>query len=102
VTDFVIIEYNGEIGGRIKHTTFGDKPDGSGPYTVELGANWVQGLGTEGGPENPIWTLVNSPPSFPQSVADWSRLKNGKSSANTITTHPSQVTTRPAKQIISI
>jgi polyamine oxidase len=58
ITDFLIVEYNGEIGGRVVHTDFGKKPDGS-PYVIELGANWVQGLGTEGGPENPIWTLVS-------------------------------------------
>lgn len=39
VDDFMIIEYNGEIGGRVKHTTFGKDPNGE-PYTVELGANW--------------------------------------------------------------
>ncbi|KAF2679945.1 amine oxidase [Lentithecium fluviatile CBS 122367] len=57
VTDFLIVEYNGDIGGRMVHTTFGEDADGN-PYTVELGANWVQGLGTEGGPENPIWTFA--------------------------------------------
>lgn len=57
VTDFIIVERNDYIGGRVKHADFGKKPDGS-PYTVELGANWVQGLGTPGGPENPIWTLA--------------------------------------------
>lgn len=45
------MEYNGEIGGRVKHTDFNGN-------IVELGANWVQGLGTEGGPENPIWSLA--------------------------------------------
>jgi hypothetical protein len=39
VNDFVIIEYNGEIGGRVKHTNFGKDPNGN-PYTIELGANW--------------------------------------------------------------
>ena len=39
------------------HTTFGQDPDGN-PYTIELGANWVQGLGSDGGPENPIWTFA--------------------------------------------
>ncbi|KAI1338251.1 amine oxidase [Xylariaceae sp. FL0016] len=57
VSDFVIVERNDHIGGRVAHTTFGTRPDGT-PYTVELGANWVQGLGSEGGPENPIWTLA--------------------------------------------
>ncbi|KAK4692806.1 polyamine oxidase, partial [Lecanoromycetidae sp. Uapishka_2] len=55
VTDFLIVEYNSVIGGRVAHTTFG-APNQS--YTVELGANWVQGLVTTGGPENPIWTLA--------------------------------------------
>ncbi|KAF2465287.1 amine oxidase [Lindgomyces ingoldianus] len=55
VTDFLIVEYNGDIGGRMTHTTFGKDPDGN-PYVVELGANWVQGLGIKDGPENPIWT----------------------------------------------
>lgn len=51
IDDFLIVEYNGEVGGRCKHTTFNG-------ITVELGANWVQGLGSPGGPENPIWTLA--------------------------------------------
>ncbi|PFH61355.1 hypothetical protein XA68_17604 [Ophiocordyceps unilateralis] len=57
VHDFIILEYQDRIGGRAKHTDFGAGPDGS-PYTVELGANWIQGLGKPGGPENPIWTLA--------------------------------------------
>ncbi|KAK9422892.1 putative Amine oxidase [Seiridium unicorne] len=54
-TDFLIIERNDYIGGRVAHTTFGTSGDGS-PYTIELGANWIQGLGADG-PENPIWTF---------------------------------------------
>ncbi|KAI1213152.1 putative flavin-containing polyamine oxidase [Annulohypoxylon truncatum] len=57
VSDFLIIDRNDYIGGRVRHTNFGKKPDGT-PYVVELGANWVQGLGSEGGPENPVWTLT--------------------------------------------
>lgn len=41
----------------MRHTTFGQDVNGK-PLTVELGANWVQGLGTPGGPQNPIWILV--------------------------------------------
>jgi polyamine oxidase len=55
ITDFVIVDRNSYIGGRVAHTTFGVSGNGS-PYTIELGANWVQGLGGDG-PENPIWTL---------------------------------------------
>ena len=40
MSDFLIVEYRNDIGGRVAHTTFGAKPDGT-PYTVELGANWV-------------------------------------------------------------
>jgi polyamine oxidase len=36
---------------------FGSDANGD-PYILELGANWVQGTGTEGGPENPIWTFA--------------------------------------------
>jgi len=41
VSDFLIIEYNGEIGGRMAHTNFGKDADGK-PYLIELGANWVR------------------------------------------------------------
>ena len=51
----MIVEYNNDIGGRVAHTTFGVKNQS---YTIELGANWVQGLVSPGGPENPIWTLA--------------------------------------------
>ncbi|KAJ2968877.1 hypothetical protein NQ176_g8960 [Zarea fungicola] len=57
ITDFIILEYNDKIGGRAIHTNFGKQADGS-PYVIELGANWIQGLGHAGGPENPIWTLA--------------------------------------------
>lgn len=57
MTDFIIVDVNSYIGGRVAHTTFGNDSNGN-PYTVELGANWVQGLVSEGGPENPIWTLA--------------------------------------------
>ncbi|CAI6088945.1 unnamed protein product [Clonostachys chloroleuca] len=56
ISDFVIVDRNDYIGGRVRHTTFGKSPDGT-PYIIELGANWIQGLGSPGGPENPIWTL---------------------------------------------
>ena len=41
VTDFLIVEYNNDVGGRVAHTSFGARPDGT-PYVVELGANWVR------------------------------------------------------------
>jgi polyamine oxidase len=44
VTDFIIVDVNDYIGGRVKHTTFGTNASTGEPYVVELGANWVQGL----------------------------------------------------------
>src|SRR5271155_748625 len=40
IHDFLIVEYNGEIGGRVAHTTFGNS-SAAKAYTIELGANWV-------------------------------------------------------------
>ncbi|CAG9997015.1 unnamed protein product [Clonostachys byssicola] len=57
VTDFIIVERNNYIGGRVVNTTFGQKSDGT-PYAVELGANWVHGIQEGDGPKNPIWTLA--------------------------------------------
>ncbi|CEJ92889.1 hypothetical protein VHEMI08516 [[Torrubiella] hemipterigena] len=57
VTDFMILEYQNRLGGRVLHQNFGAKKDGS-PYVIEMGANWIQGLGHAGGPENPIYTLA--------------------------------------------
>lgn len=58
ITEFLIVEYNGDLGGRVAHTTFGEQSDGT-PYVVELGANWAQGLQTEDGPANPIVSLFH-------------------------------------------
>ncbi|KAI0199873.1 amine oxidase [Astrocystis sublimbata] len=59
ISDFLIVDRNSYIGGRVKHVSFGSNASKNGTaYTVELGANWVQGLGSPGGPENPIWTLA--------------------------------------------
>ncbi|KPM38046.1 hypothetical protein AK830_g8527 [Neonectria ditissima] len=57
ISDFIIIERNDYIGGRMRNTKFGKSPDGS-PYTVELGANWVEGLQSDSGNVNPIWRLA--------------------------------------------
>jgi polyamine oxidase len=50
------LEYNNGIGGRMRNTQFGSDKTGN-PYIVELGANWISGLGGEGGPENPVYTF---------------------------------------------
>lgn len=45
----------GELGGRLQTQTIGTPRN---EWVVERGANWVQGTQTDGGPVNPIWTLV--------------------------------------------
>ncbi len=40
VDDFLLVEYNDEIGGRCRASQFGKDQEGN-PYTVEIGANWV-------------------------------------------------------------
>lgn len=55
VEDFIVVEAQQELGGRMMSHTFGAP---GRQFTVELGANWVQGTRTGDGPENPIWTLA--------------------------------------------
>lgn len=47
--------FSDELGGRLMSTSFGAPGKN---YTLELGANWVQGTQEDDGPENPIWALV--------------------------------------------
>ena len=49
VKEFVILEATNTIGGRMHKETLGS-------YTVEVGANWVEGVG--GKVMNPIWPLA--------------------------------------------
>jgi polyamine oxidase len=49
VDDFLILEATDRIGGRMRHMEF----EG---YTIELGANWIEGVGGE--KQNPIWALA--------------------------------------------
>ena len=43
VTDFLIVERNDRIGGRVRSVPFGAKNEKNKThYMVELGANWVQ------------------------------------------------------------
>ncbi|KAF5972108.1 n1-acetylpolyamine oxidase [Fusarium coicis] len=57
IHDFVSLEHNDYVGGRMKHTTFGKSSDGT-PFTIELGANWIEGLQNPSGEINPIWRLA--------------------------------------------
>jgi polyamine oxidase len=50
-TNFLILEGGDDIGGRVKAVQFGG-------VTIELGANWIQGLFSNGSAEkNPLWPL---------------------------------------------
>ncbi|KAF5017278.1 hypothetical protein F66182_10815 [Fusarium sp. NRRL 66182] len=57
ITDFVIIEHNDYIGGRLWNKPFGKNAKGE-PYIIEYGANWVEGIGSPETHENPIWALA--------------------------------------------
>ncbi|KAG0176658.1 hypothetical protein DFQ28_007059 [Apophysomyces sp. BC1034] len=46
ITDFVVLDAQPFVGGRVQHVQFGN-------YHVELGANWIYGKG-----ENPIYRLA--------------------------------------------
>ncbi|KIY46147.1 amine oxidase [Fistulina hepatica ATCC 64428] len=50
--DYLLIEARGELGGRLQSADFGG-------YTVELGANWIQGpVDTSTRRKNPIYSLA--------------------------------------------
>ncbi|KAI0351175.1 amine oxidase [Trametes cingulata] len=55
IDDFIIVEARPELGGRMMSHEFGAPGN---RWTVEVGANWVQGTQTRDGPANPIWTLA--------------------------------------------
>ncbi len=55
IDDFKIVEARSELGGQLQNFKFGVPGN---QHSLELGANWVQGTETNGGPENPIWGLV--------------------------------------------
>lgn len=55
ITDFVVVEARSELGGRMTSRTFGAP---GRQYTIEVGANWIQGTQSENGIENPILALA--------------------------------------------
>ena len=55
IDDFIVVEARHELGGRMMSHTFGATGD---EWTVEVGANWVQGTQTGDGPANPVWELA--------------------------------------------
>jgi hypothetical protein len=62
IADVLIIEARDELGGRMRSTKFGHGSGGDGEvggsFTVELGANWIQGTQESNGPANPILVLA--------------------------------------------
>ncbi|KAI0669114.1 amine oxidase [Trametes maxima] len=55
IDDFILIEARPELGGRMMSREFGTAQN---RWTIEVGANWVQGTQTGKGPSNPIWGLA--------------------------------------------
>lgn len=55
IDDFIVVEARHELGGRMMSHTLGAPGH---QYTVELGANWVQGTQSPKGTANPVWTLA--------------------------------------------
>eukprot|EP00947_MAST-08B_sp_MAST-8B-sp1_P000531 g531.t1 len=49
--DFLVLEQAGRVGGRMSTRTFATAPS----LTVELGANWIEGIPQK---ENPIWQIA--------------------------------------------
>jgi polyamine oxidase len=61
IVEVLVVEARDELGGRMRSTTFGQHGaggGGGGPFTVELGANWIQGTREGDGPVNPILVLA--------------------------------------------
>lgn len=55
IDDFIIVDAQTELGGRMKHVPFGVP---GRQLVVEIGANWVQGTQEGNGLANPIWELA--------------------------------------------
>lgn len=51
IDDFVIIDAQNDLGGRMQPREFGG-------HVIELGPNWIQGTQTGSGPANPIFELA--------------------------------------------
>ena len=66
IKDFVILEATNRIGGRIKKTNFAG-------YTVEMGANWLHGVG---GPfRNPLYEM-SKPIHLKKFFSDFSNISS--------------------------
>ncbi|KAF5976390.1 hypothetical protein FBULB1_6949 [Fusarium bulbicola] len=74
ITDFLIVEHNDYIGGRLRSQQFGRNAKTGKPYTIELGANWVEGIGSLETHENPIWKLAQKH-GLKTTYADYDALK---------------------------
>jgi hypothetical protein len=55
IDNFKIIEARETLGGRMKSFSFGTE---GREYVLELGADWIHGTQTDGGPSNPIFDLA--------------------------------------------
>ncbi|XP_066283413.1 uncharacterized protein [Branchiostoma lanceolatum] len=73
LTDFIILEGTGRVGGRIWSVQFGGK-------TIELGGNWVHGISDD----NPVWNMVKSH-NVTGIVSNWDNIKVRNSSGHDVT-----------------
>ncbi|CAH1265022.1 KDM1B [Branchiostoma lanceolatum] len=73
LTDFVILEGTGRIGGRVWSVQFGGK-------TIDIGGNWVHGLSDD----NPVWVMVKSY-NMTGIVSNWDNIKVRNSSGHDVT-----------------
>ncbi|KAI0261074.1 amine oxidase [Gloeopeniophorella convolvens] len=55
IHNFKIVEARSTLGGRMKSFTFGAP---GREYVLELGADWIHGTQTNGGPSNPLFDLA--------------------------------------------
>ena len=54
ITDFILLEADDEIGGRVKSIVL------KSGVRLELGANWIQGIDPEEPEKHPLWKIVEN------------------------------------------
>ncbi|XP_078677567.1 uncharacterized protein LOC144914052 [Branchiostoma floridae x Branchiostoma belcheri] len=73
LTDFVILESTGRVGGRLWKVQFGGK-------TIDIGGNWIHGISDD----NPVWAMVKSY-NMTGIVTNWDNVKVRNGSGQDVT-----------------
>ena len=80
ISDILVLEAASTIGGRVQSTQFGDPAIKQ--FNVELGANWIHGIGEA----NPVWRLAQRinlstqlVPGSTGNLSNYGVFQNGKS-----------------------